>query len=62
MGCKGSKPYVEYKHAGKTHKIKEKDCKTLEKWSYGAKARLLVMKKKRDLMTQITGKYSIYSS
>ena len=50
MGCKGSKPYVEYKHAGKTHKIKEKDAKTLEKWSYGAKARLLVMKKKRELM------------
>ena len=50
MGCKGSKPYVEYKHAGKTHKIKEKDAKVLEKWSYGAKARLLVMKKKRELM------------
>ena len=51
MGCGGSKANVEYNYHGKTRKIPLKDAGTLEKWSYGAKARLLVMKRKRELMT-----------
>ena len=54
MGCKGSKPNIEYNYHGKTRKIPLKDAGTLERWSYGAKARLLVMRRKRELMAQIT--------
>lgn len=53
MGCSGSKK-VNYEYKDKKRSIPIKDAKTLDRWTMGAHARFMVIKKKRECLQTVT--------